>query len=164
MIVVFFSRLRQILPGFDRFITGFGNSSLLAYLLLLSRHHGAHEGTPAWTKAKVNLHQVGDPIKRQLTCSSTDIYHVCRTRHFRWKGQCDTEIQLLRFTHHMIDDVVPVVKRWRRSGAVRLTRSASRKKLARGLSRPGVGATAILATKITWWHCNADGDCSRFKL
>ena len=52
----------------------------------------------------------------------------------------------------------------RHSDAVRLTRSGSRKKLARALSPPGVGATAILATKITWWHGNADYVCSRFKL
>ena len=32
-----------------------------------SRHHGAHEGTPAWTK--LNLNQVGDPIKR-----NTDLF------------------------------------------------------------------------------------------
>ena len=39
------------------------------------------------------------PLKDILTCSSTDIYHMCRTRHFRWKWQCATEIQLLNTPH-----------------------------------------------------------------
>ena len=60
----------------------------------------------------------------------------------------------------MIDDAV--ARRWRHSGAVRLTRSASREKLARSRSRPGVVATAILDTKITWCHGKTDCDCSRF--
>ena len=36
---------------------------------------------------KLNLHQVGD------------IYHMCRTRHLRWKGQRASEIQLLNTPH-----------------------------------------------------------------
>ena len=48
---------------------------------------------------KLNLHQVGIPLKDIPTCSSMDIYHMCRTRHFRGKGQCATEIQLLNTPH-----------------------------------------------------------------
>ena len=48
---------------------------------------------------KLNIHEVGDPIKNIPICSRTDIYHMCRTRHFRWKGQCATEIQLLNTPH-----------------------------------------------------------------
>ena len=52
---------------------------------------------------------------------------MCITRHLRLKK--DSVPQKFSFkTHHRIDDVVTVVKRWRRSGGVRLTRSASRKK------------------------------------
>ena len=51
---------------------------------------------------------------------------MCRTRHFCWKGQCATEIQLLNTPDEW--QCCYVVKRWRRSGAVRLTRSASHKK------------------------------------
>ena len=39
------------------------------------------------------------PLKDISTCSSTDIYHMCRTRHFRWKGRCATAIQLLNTPH-----------------------------------------------------------------
>ena len=42
---------------------------------------------------KLYFHQVGDPIK------STDIYRMGRTRRFRWKGQCATEIQPLITPH-----------------------------------------------------------------
>ena len=63
-----------------------------------SRHHGAHEGTPAWTKAKPFI-RWAIPLKDIPTCSSTDIYHMCRTRHFRSNGQCTTEVQLLNTPH-----------------------------------------------------------------
>ena len=63
-----------------------------------SRHHGAHEGTPAWTKAKPFI-KWAIPLKDIPTYSSTDIYHMYRTRHFRSKGQCATEIQLLNTPH-----------------------------------------------------------------
>ena len=47
---------------------------------------------------KLNFHQVGYPIKRY-----TDLFkygfHMCRTRHFRSRGQCATEIQLLNTPH-----------------------------------------------------------------
>ena len=49
---------------------------------------------------KVNLHQVGDPIKRHADLFKYGyLYRMCRTRHFRWKGQCATEIQLLGTPH-----------------------------------------------------------------
>ena len=56
-----------------------------------------HEGT---LEQKLNLHQVGDPIKRH-----TDLFkygyicRMCRAHHFRWKGQCPTEIQPLNTPH-----------------------------------------------------------------
>ena len=53
-----------------------------------------HEGTPASTKAKTFIKSV-IPLNNIPTCSTMDIYRMCRTRHFRWKGQCVTEIQLL---------------------------------------------------------------------
>ena len=125
------------------------------------RHHGAHAGTPAWTKAKPFI-KWAIPLKDIPTCSSTDIYHMCRTRHFRSKGQCVTEIQLLN---------TPQDRRCCRGRQAMTPLWCSSinalwfpQKLSRARSRPGVGATAILATKITWWHDNADGDCSRFKL
>ena len=51
---------------------------------------GNSRSNKSWTFIKWVI-----PLKDILTCSSTDIYHMCRTRHFRWKGQCATEIQLL---------------------------------------------------------------------
>ena len=39
------------------------------------------------------------PSKDIPTCSDTDTSYMCRTRHFRWKGQCATEIQLLNTPH-----------------------------------------------------------------
>ena len=63
-----------------------------------------HEGIPAWTKGKPS--------------SSTDIYRMCRTRHFRWKGQCATEIQLLNTPHdrrccrHASDDATLMQFDW----------------------------------------------------
>ena len=38
---------------------------------------------------KLRLHQEwAIPLKDIPTCTSTYIYHICRTRHFRSKGQC----------------------------------------------------------------------------
>ena len=39
------------------------------------------------------------PLKDIPTCTSTDIYHMCRTRYLRWKGQRATEIELLNTPH-----------------------------------------------------------------
>ena len=83
---------------------------------------------------------------------------MCRTRHFRSKGQCATEIQLLNTPHDRRcccgrQAMTPL---WCSS----INTLWFPQKLSRARSGPGVGATAILATKITWWHGNADGDCS----
>ena len=73
---------------------------------------------------------------------------MCRTRHFRWKGQCATEIQLFNTPHdrrscrHASDDAT--LMQFDSHALV------PGKELARALSPPGVGVTAILATKITW--------------
>ena len=66
------------------------------------------------------------PLNDIPTCSNMDTYYMCRTCHFRWKGQWTKEIQLLNTQHDRW--CCHGVKRWRCSGAVRLTRSASRKK------------------------------------
>ena len=57
--------------------------------------------------------------------------------------------------------------RWRPSGAVQFHTLSLPQKLAQRFSRPGVEATAILATKITWWHGNVETAValdSNFKL
>ena len=53
-------------------------------------------GVPLFTSATSQLKFTKDIP----TCSSTDIYRICRTRHFRWKGECATEIQLLNTPHN----------------------------------------------------------------
>ena len=53
---------------------------------------------------------------------------------------------------------------WRRSGAVRFHMLSLQQKLAHTSSRPGVEATAILATKIMWWHGNRDCGGSQYKV
>ena len=61
-----------------------------------SRHQNTRE-LPF--EQKLNLRQVDDPIKNIPTCSSTDIYRICRTQRLRWKGQRATEIQPLNTPH-----------------------------------------------------------------
>ena len=48
---------------------------------------------------KLNLHQVGDPIKIHTDLFKYGYIPLGRTRHFRCKGQCATEIQLLNTPH-----------------------------------------------------------------
>ena len=108
-------------------------------------------------KQKQNLHQIGDPIKRH-----TDLFKygyiilLCRTHHFRWKGQCATEIQFLNTPHDRLR-CRQVMTQFDYHALL------PAKKLTRVLSRPRVGATAILATEITWCHGNTDYNCSQFK-
>ena len=124
-----------------------------------SRHQNT---TEVPLEQKLNLHQVGDPIKRHTDLLNYwyIIHNIWWTCHFRSKGQCATEIQLLNTPHD----------RWRCRKAMTplwcssIDTLCTRKKLARALSPLGVAATAILTTKITWWHGNADYDCSRSKL
>ena len=72
---------------------------------------------------------------------------MCRTRHFLLERTvCHRNSA---FKHTTWSTMLSPCKRWRHSDAVRLTRSGFRKKLARALSPPGVGATVIVATKIT---------------
>ena len=68
----------------------------------------AHECfvTPSWsTRGNSRLNKsltfikCAIPLKDIPTCSSTDIYHMCRNLLFRWKGQCATEIQLFNTPH-----------------------------------------------------------------
>ena len=64
----------------------------------------------------------------------------------------------------MISFFVATGSRWRRSGTVRFHTPSLPQKLARAFSRPGVEATPILATEITWWHGNGDCGYSNIKL
>ena len=84
------------------------------------------------------------PLKNVLTCWSTDISKLCRTRHFHCKV-------CICNSYRMIKIFVATGSRWRRSGAVRVhTLSLPRTHIF----ATWVEATAILATKITWWHGN----------
>ena len=82
------------------------------------RHVIRTRGRSVPLEQKVNLHQVGEPLKAIPTCSSTDIYRMCRTRHFCWKGQCATEILLLNTLHdgrccrHASDDATLMQFDW----------------------------------------------------
>ena len=108
-----------------------------------------HEGTPDQTKTKLSSN------------SSWKIYRSVQARIYHsWKWKCANEIQLVNTPHDrrrclQADDTS--------MGAIQLTRSHSREKLAHTHSQPGVEVTAILANKITW-HGNADRDCFWFKL
>ena len=91
---------------------------------------------------KLKLHQVGDPIKRHTNLFKFGyIYHMCRTHHFRSKGQCATEIQLLNTPHDRRCCHQAMTPLWCSSIN---TLWFPQKKLPRARSRPGVGATAIL--------------------
>ena len=61
----------------------------------------AHERcvTSSWSTRGNSRLKWAIPLKDIPTCSSTDIYHMCRTRHFRSKEQCATEIKLLNRPH-----------------------------------------------------------------
>ena len=112
---------------------------------------------------KLNLHQVAIPLKDIPTCSSPDIYHMCRTFYFRWKGQCATEIQLLNTPHdrrccHGREAVTPL---WCSSIN---TLCFLQKNWRVNFRDRGWGRQRYLSPRFTWWHGNADGDCSRFKL
>ena len=62
-----------------------------------SRHQNTGEHM---LKQKLYLHQVGDSIKRHTELFKYGyISSLCRTRHFRWKGHCVPEIQLLNTPH-----------------------------------------------------------------
>ena len=66
------------------------------------------QGTPAWTKGKpsssrqrhTNLFKYGY------------ICRMCRTLHFRWKGQCATEIQFLNTPHDWRNCRQPMTPLW----------------------------------------------------
>ena len=119
------------------------------------------EGTPAWTKAKSSSSRRSH--RKTYRPAEAQIYHSCvELAIFIGKGSVHLKFSFE--THRMINFVVATGSRWRRSGAVRFHTPSLPQKLACAFSRPGVEATAILATKITWWHGNGDCGCSRFKL
>ena len=63
-----------------------------------SRHHGTHEGTPAWTKAKPSWS--GRSHWKTYRPVQVRIYTICvELAIFHSKGQCATEIQLLNTPH-----------------------------------------------------------------
>ena len=111
-------------------------------------------------KQKLNFHQLGVTIKR---------HHMCRSRHFVEKDSCAKEIQLLNTPHDRRRYRQAMTQHWFSSinticSPQKKTKKKRKKKLACALSRPGVGATVVLTAKITWWHGNADWDCSPLKL
>ena len=55
-----------------------------------SRHQHTRE-LPLEQKLKI-------PLIDKPTCSSPNIYRMCRTRHFRWKGQCATKKSAFKHT------------------------------------------------------------------
>ena len=110
-----------------------------------------HEGTPAWTKAKPSSSRRSHlkayrPVKIWIYIACVELVFFVGKDRVPQKFSWSTAVSPSDSRH---------------SDAVLLPT----KKLARALSSPGVGAAAILATKITWWHGNTDyDDCSRFKL
>ena len=120
-----------------------------------------HEGTPAWTKATPSLSRPSH--WKTYRPAEARIYHSC------------VELAIILERTVCIWNSTFKHTAWSTSLSPReagdaglaqfdFTRSVFRKKLARAFSRPGMEATAILATKITWWHGNGDCGCSRFKL
>ena len=77
--------------GIPFFTSGTSHLKFVHELLVMSLEH-----EELLLEQMLSLHQVGKDIP---TYSGTDIYHMCRTLHFRWKGQCATEIQFLNTPH-----------------------------------------------------------------
>ena len=126
-----------------------------------SRHRRGHETTPAWTKAKPSSSRRSH--RKPYRPAEARTYHSCvELAIFIGKG--GVHLKFSFETHRMINFVVATGSRWLRSGAVRFHTPSLPQKLARVFSRPGVEATAIHATKMTWWHGNGDCGCSRFRL
>ena len=126
-----------------------------------SRHRRGHKTTPAWTKAKPSSSRRSH--RKPYRPAEARTYHSCvKLAIFIGKG--GVHLKFSFETHRMINFVVATGSRWLRSGAVRFHTPSLPQKLARAFSRPGVEATAIHATKMTWWHGNGDCGCSRFKL
>ena len=88
-------------------------------------------------KWKLKLHHVGDPIKKTCRPVQVRIHHSCvELVFFRWKGQCATEIQLLNTPHDRLSGRQAMTPLWCSSTN---TLCFPKKKLARALSRAGVG-------------------------
>ena len=125
-----------------------------------------HEGTPTWTKAKPSSRR---SHRKTYRTAEARIYHNCVELAI-FIGKVSVHLTFNFLTHRMIYFVGQDKSPRETDDAVLtpfdFTGSVSRKKLARAFSRPGVEATAILATKITWWHRNRGCGCSRlnFKL
>ena len=120
-----------------------------------------YEGTPAWTKAKPSSSRRSH--WKTYRPAEARIFHRCiELAILIGKNSVHSNFSVL--IHRMINFVVVTGSRWRRYAAVRFRTLSLPQKLARVFSRPGMGATAILATKKTWWHGNEDYGCSRFKL
>ena len=121
----------------------------------------AHEATPAWTKAKTSSSRRSH--RKTYRPDEARIYHSCvKLAIFIGKGSVHLKFSF--WTHRMINFVVATGSRWRRFGVVRFHTLSLPQKLSRAFSRPGVEATPILATEITWWHGNGNCGCSRFTL
>ena len=103
----------------------------------------AHEGTPAWTKAKPSSSRRSH--RKTYRPAEARIYHNCVELAI-FVGKGSVHLKFSFGTHRMIDFVVATGSRWRRSGIVRFHTLSLPRKLSRAFSRPGVEATPILAT------------------
>ena len=119
-----------------------------------------------WDRRELPLEQ--RPTRRShwktYTPAEARIYHSC-VEHaiFIGKVSVHLKIQRLNTPHDQLrcrhgKQMKPV-----RHSSISHAQSPA-KKLARAFSQPGVEATAILVTMITWWHDNGDCGCSRFKF
>ena len=130
------------------------SADLFAYICDVTFHD-------IWTKPKSSSSRRSH--RKTYRSADARIYHSCvELAIFIGKGSVHLKFSFE--THRMINFVVATRSRWRRSGAVRFHTPSLPQKLARAFSRPGVEATAILATMITCWHGNRDCGCSRFKF
>ena len=107
---------------------------------------------------KLTFNKWSIPLKDIPTCLITDIYHMCRTRHFCWKGQCATEIQLLDTPHdrryfHGRQAMAPL---WCSSSN---TLCFPQKNWYVDFRDRGWGQQRYLPPRLRG-HGNADGDCS----
>ena len=110
----------------------------------------AHEGTPAWTKAKPSSSRRSH--RKTYRPAEARIYHSCvELAIFIGKGSVHLKFSF--WTHRMINFVVATGSRWRRSGLIRFHRLSLPQKLSRAFSRPGGGGDSDICHRdnvVTW--------------
>ena len=110
----------------------------------------AHEGTPAWTKAKPSSSR--RTHRKTYRPAEARIYHSCvELAIFIGKGSVHMKFRF--WTHHMTNFVVATGSRWRRSGVVRFHTLSHPQKLSRAFSRPGDGGDSDTCHRdnvVTW--------------